>query len=143
MRRLNDLQATQRRPKVCLEQSRECNKPATLADMLIRRNFIRPVAVMLLLCLVVQTFAYAAPFCQRLEMTAHAAGLADCHTAAAATGDCCEQQCQQCSLLSATLLSAAAEAGPVPVHTPRLAHIADHFYRHVPPPHFRPPLLTL
>jgi hypothetical protein len=123
-------------------QSRQTGKPATLELMLIRRNFIRPVAV-LLLCLVAQTIAVAAPFCQRLETSSQAAAMADCHTTAATSDDCCAQHCQQCSLLSATISSAAAEAGPPPLHAPRLAHVADHFYRHVPLPRFRPPLLTL
>ena len=72
--------------------------------MLIRRNFTRPVAVLLLLCLVAQTIAVAAPFCQRLETSNQAAAMADCHTAAATSDDCCAQHCQQCSLLSATML---------------------------------------
>jgi hypothetical protein len=143
VRLASDLPVKQRLPKVLIALSQECNKPATLDHMWIRRHLIRPVVAMLLLCLGMQTIAFAAPFCQQLETFSQGADLADCHTAAATTGDCCEQQCQQCSLLAATLSSAVAAAGPVPVDTLQLAHIADHFYRHVPPPRFRPPLLTL
>lgn len=139
----HDLPAKQPLQEDFMAQSQGCNKPAKLVHMLICRNFIQPIAMLLLLCLGAQTVAFAAPSCQRHEITSRAAAVADCHTVAATTDDCCEQQCRQCSLLSATLSTAAVAAGPVQTHAPRLAHVANHFYQHIPLPHFRPPLLTL
>ncbi len=119
------------------------DKPAKLKYMLISRKFIRVAAMVLMLCISVQAIAFASPACAHLNTPVQMMESADCHMETSATANCCEQQCQNCSMLSATVSTTAASTSSTHAGADRIAHVAVHFYQHTPLPHFRPPLLTL
>ena len=119
------------------------DKPAKLKYMLISRKFIRVAAMVLMLCISVQAIAFASPACAHLNTTDQMMESASCHQDTVATENCCEQQCQSCSMLSATVSTGDASTSSTHAGTNRIVHAAVHFYQHIPLPHFRPPLLTL
>jgi len=119
------------------------DKSAKLYAMLFSRKIIRIAAMVLMLCLSVQAIAFASPACAHLNTPDLVTESADCHMDRSASDNCCEQQCQNCSMLSATVSTVAASTSSTRAGTDRIAHAAVHFYQHIPLPHFRPPLLTL
>ncbi len=115
-------------------------KPAKLYLMLLSRKLFRVAAVLLVLCISVQAIAFASPACTHLNTTDQMMESASCHQDTEATENCCEQQCQNCSMLSATVSTGDASTSSTHAGTDRIAHAAVHFYQHIPLPHFRPPL---
>ena len=119
------------------------DKPAKLKYMLISRKFIRVAAMVLMLCISVQAIAFASPACAHLNIPDQMLESANCHQDSLATDSCCQQQCQNCSMLSATVSTGAASTSSTPAAADRIVHVPVHFYQHIPLPHFRPPLLTV
>lgn len=118
-------------------------KPARLKHMLISRKIFRLAAMLLMFCISVQAIAFASPACTHLNTPLQMIESADCHMDTSATENCCDQQCQNCSALSATVSIAAASASSTHAGADLIVHAAAHFYQHTPLPNFRPPLLTL
>ncbi len=118
-------------------------KPARLKRMLISRKISRLAAMMLMLCISVQAIAFASPACAHLNTPVQILEFKSCHQETVATENCCEQQCQNCSMLSATVSTGIVSTSSAHAGTDRIAHAAVHFYQHIPLPHFRPPLLML
>jgi hypothetical protein len=119
------------------------DKSAKLYAMLLSRKISRVAAMLLMLCISVQAIAFASPACAHLNTTDQMMESANCHQDTVATENCCEQQCQNCSMLSATVSTAATATSSTRAGTGRIAYAAVHFYQHIPMPHFRPPLLTV
>ena len=115
-------------------------KPAKLYLMLISRRISRVAAMLLMLCISVQAIAFVSPACAHLNTPVQMMESADCHMDRPATANCCEQQCQSCSMLSATVSTGDASTSSTHAGTDRIVHAAVHFYQHIPLPHFRPPL---
>ncbi|MEN8214410.1 MAG: hypothetical protein ABFR19_08615 [Pseudomonadota bacterium] len=111
--------------------------------MLFSRKIIRIAAVALMLCICVQAVAFASPPCVHQDTPDQVMASAECHMETSASENCCEQQCQSCSLLSTTVSTGTTTVNSVPAGSDRIAHQPVHFYLHTPLPHFRPPLLTL
>ena len=116
------------------------DEPAKLYRMLISRRISRIAAVVLMLCITLQAAAFASPACAHLNTTDQMMEPASCHQDTVTTDNCCEQQCQSCSMLSATVSSGDASTSSTHAGTDRIVHAAAHFYQHIPLPHFRPPL---
>ena len=120
----------------------ERDKPAKLQTMLLPRKIFRVAAMLLMLCISLQAVAFVSPACAHLNSTDPMMESASCHQETTATNDCCEQQCQSCSMLSATVSTGDASTSSTHAGTNRIVHAAVHFYQHIPLPHFRPPLQT-
>jgi hypothetical protein len=116
------------------------DKSAKLYAMLLSRKLSRVAAMLLMLCISVQAIAFASPACAHLNTTDQMMEPASCHQETVTTDNCCEQQCQSCSMLSATVSSGDASTCSTHAGTDRIVHAAAHFYQHIPLPHFRPPL---
>ena len=119
------------------------SKPARLYTMFYPRNISRIAAVMLMLCITLQAVTFASPPCAHLDSPDQMMESASCHQETIATDNCCEHQCQDCSMLSATVSTLAVSANSTRAAADRIAHAAAHFYQHTPLPRFRPPLQTL
>ena len=116
---------------------------AKLYAMLLSRKISRVAAMLLMLCISVQAIAFTSPACAHLNTTDEMMESASCHQDTVAMENCCEQQCQNCSMLSATVSCGESTTHSTRAGAGRIAHAAVHFYQHTPLPRFRPPLLTL
>lgn len=108
--------------------------------MLLSQKGFRVAAVLLMLCISAQVVAFASPPCACMNSPDQMVASEDCHVDTPVVDSCCEQQCQTCSMLSATISTEVASANSLCAGADRIAHDASHFYRHTPLPHLRPPL---
>jgi hypothetical protein len=111
--------------------------------MMLSRKTSRIAAMLLMLCISVQSIAFASPACAHLNIPDQMLESANCHQDSLATDNCCQQQCQNCSMLSATVSTGTTSTRSTQAGTDRIVHVPVHFYQHIPLPHFRPPLLTV
>ena len=118
-------------------------KSARLTLMTLSRKTSRIAAMLLMLCISVQSIVFASPPCVHLNTSDQMPQSANCHQDTLATEDCCQQQCQNCSMLFATVSTGAPPINSTRAATDRIVHVPVHFYQHIPLPHFRPPLPTL